>query len=68
MWAEIRANAKNELFHIMFITSLILKEAADIKPVDEISIETLGPREQSSGAILERWKLILDLYKKHNLL
>lgn len=68
VWAEIRSKAKNELFHILFITTLLFKDEAEATPVDEYTAETMSPPGESPEIVLERWKLILDLYRDNKFL
>lgn len=68
VWAEIRSKAKNDLCHILFLTTLVFKEEAEATSVDECTAETMSPPGESPEIVLKRWKLVLDLYRDNKLL
>lgn len=63
---EIRANAKNELLHSMFVTKMVYAECSDLPDIDEITAETFVPDKSLRKEVFHRWQLILDLFKNNS--
>lgn len=68
IWTEIRANAKNELLHSLFMSKVVYAESADIPDLDDIKPNTFSSNKPLSKEVFQRWQLILDLYKDNNFL
>lgn len=68
IWAEIRAKARNEFFHSLFVSTLALKKEADATAINEIVLDTFLLSNQVPDSVLKRWKLIIDLYKDNGFL
>lgn len=68
IWAEIRAKARNEFFHSLFMSTLVLQKEADATAINEIVLDTFLLNNQVPDIVLKRWKLIIDLYKDNDFL
>lgn len=62
MWAEIQKTAKMETLHVLFMSKLALSDYSAVSEIDEISPDTFFNDEPPSDAVLNRWKLIIDMF------
>lgn len=66
MWIKIQDKAKNELLHAIFMIKVVFADEKDIPSLDEVSPDTFFTEEIPSILILNRWKLVIDLYKEND--
>lgn len=65
MWQEIQKKAELEFLHILSMSKMSLTERSSIPSLDNISADTFYEKMPLSKVILNRWKLIIDLYQEH---
>lgn len=65
MWQEIQKKAELELIHVLIMSKLPLIDTSSAPSLDDVSPDTFYQKGPPSDAILNRWQLIIDLYKEH---
>lgn len=66
MWNEIKDKSKIEILHIFFLSKLCMVETSETPPLlDAVNSETFFKNEPPSDAVLQRWKLIIDLFQEN---
>lgn len=68
IWDEVRAKAKNELLHSIFMSKLVYADSSDVPVIDEISPETFSHDKPLPKEVFHRWQLILEIFKNNNFL
>lgn len=68
MWNEIRKTAKMETAHIFLMTIVRLLDKSQVSDVESFSPEAYARRGKPSDSILNRWKLIIDLFVENELI
>lgn len=64
VWLEIQRCAPMEMIHVLIMSKLPLIDKTTVS-YDDITPDTFYQKGPPSKAILNRWKLILDLYVEH---
>lgn len=65
MWQEVQSKAEMELIHVLIMSKLPLIDKSSVSSLEEVSPDTFYQKGPPSEAILNRWKLIIDLYTEH---
>lgn len=68
MWNEIQDKAKFTLSQIIFITRATLADHNQVSDVNSFQPENFFQEKKPSKPILDRWKLILDLFLENGFL
>lgn len=68
IWNEIQNKAKLEILHVFFLTKCVLANEQTAPWIEDITPETFFSSELPSKAILDRWKLILDVFQENSLI
>lgn len=68
MWHEIQEKAKFELLHVLFFVKIVLVDESGIPDLDKFSPDNLLDGKIPSKELLNRWKLIFELFIENGLL
>lgn len=68
IWNEIQNKAKLEILHIFFLTKCVLADEQTAPWIEDITAETFFSSKLPSKIILNRWKLILDVFQENALI
>lgn len=60
--------AKMELLHVIFMTKICRADETETATIDEITSETFFRQKKPSDSVLRRWKCIIDLFERNELL
>lgn len=66
MWREIQDKAKLEVLHIFFLKKLCMVQTNEAPPsLDEVNAETFYKDDPPSVAVLNQWKLIINIFQEN---